>query len=162
MQVFGGVNGICACLCAAGGIGTWVRRCQCPRCWGHGRTALPREHSQPVAGRDKCHCVSPGIYVSERLGFCPPHAHRALCQRLSGLPSHSPAFSSFTLLGLVQGIRTRLAQLILACLSTTTCRDVAGAAPGTSKAGVPPSAPSCSASSVQPPARCTLLLLVGG
>lgn len=162
MQVFGRVNGVCTWLCAAGGIGTWVRRCQRPRCSGHGRTALPRKHSQPTAGRDKCHYVSPGIYVSERLCFCPPHAHRALCQRLSGLPSHLPAFSSFSLLGLVQGIRTRLAQLILACLSTTTCRDVAGEAPGTSKAGVPPSAPSCSVSSVQPPARCTLLPLVGG
>lgn len=75
----------------------------------------------------QCHCVSTGVHTAEPPGYCPLHVHGALCQRLSRLPSHSPAFSSLALPGLVQTICAKLAQRALAHASQETTRtDVAG------------------------------------
>ena len=73
------------------------------------------------------HCVSTGVHKAEPPGFCPPHVHGALCQRLSRLLSHSPAFSSLALPGLVQMICAKLARRALAHSSQeTTCTGMAG------------------------------------
>lgn len=94
---------------------------------GRGRTALPGRMSRSGLCETQRHCVSTGVHKAEPPGFCPPHVHGALCQRLSRLLSHSPAFSSLALPGLVQMICAKLARRALAHSSQeTTCTGMAG------------------------------------
>lgn len=134
VSVFGRVNRFFACL-GVTSVCVWayrhgaavVLRLMVSGRSGRGRTALPGDMSRSGLCEMQCHCVSTGVHTAEPPAFCPLHVHGAFCQRLSRLPSRSPAFSSLALPGLVQTICAKLAQRALARASQeTTCTDVAG------------------------------------